>query len=38
MMHLPFEDNTFDWAWSADCRLSAGDHLPLLKEIAAWCA
>ena len=35
MAHLPFEENTFDWAWSADCvGYPAADHLPLLKEIA----
>jgi len=32
---LPFDDDTFDWVWSADC---AGYHpaepLPLLKELA----
>jgi demethylmenaquinone methyltransferase/2-methoxy-6-polyprenyl-1,4-benzoquinol methylase len=34
MAHLPFEDNTFDWAWSADCvGYPAADHLPLLREI-----
>ena len=31
---LPFEDNTFDWVWSADCiGYPAGDLLPLLKEL-----
>jgi demethylmenaquinone methyltransferase/2-methoxy-6-polyprenyl-1,4-benzoquinol methylase len=35
MAHLPFEENTFDWAWSADCvGYPAADHLPVLKEIA----
>jgi demethylmenaquinone methyltransferase/2-methoxy-6-polyprenyl-1,4-benzoquinol methylase len=35
MGRLPFEDNSFDWAWSADCAgYPAGDHLSLLKEIA----
>lgn len=35
MAHLPFKDNTFDWAWSADCvGYPAGNHLPLLKETA----
>jgi demethylmenaquinone methyltransferase/2-methoxy-6-polyprenyl-1,4-benzoquinol methylase len=35
MTRLPFEDNTFDWAWSADCvGYPAGDHLPVLREIA----
>jgi ubiquinone/menaquinone biosynthesis C-methylase UbiE len=32
---LPFEDNTFDWAWSADCVGYAPlEPLPLLKELA----
>ena len=32
---LPFEDNTFDWAWSADCVGYAPlEPLPLLKEMA----
>lgn len=32
--HLPFADNFFDWAWSADC-VGYGPHepLPLLKEL-----
>ena len=31
---LPFEDNTFDWAWSADCiGYPAGDLAPLLQEL-----
>lgn len=31
---LPFADNCFDWAWSADCiGYPAGDLLPLLKEL-----
>jgi ubiquinone/menaquinone biosynthesis C-methylase UbiE len=31
---LPFEDNSFDWAWSADCiGYPAGDLYPLLKEL-----
>jgi demethylmenaquinone methyltransferase/2-methoxy-6-polyprenyl-1,4-benzoquinol methylase len=35
MAHLPFDNDTFDWAWSADCvGYPAGDHLPVLKEIA----
>lgn len=35
MSRLPFEDDTFDWAWSADCvGYPAGDHLPVLREIA----
>jgi demethylmenaquinone methyltransferase/2-methoxy-6-polyprenyl-1,4-benzoquinol methylase len=32
--HLPFEDDTFDWAWSADCiGYPAGELTPLLKEL-----
>jgi len=31
---LPFEDNTFDWAWSSDCiGYPTGDPLLLLKEL-----
>jgi ubiquinone/menaquinone biosynthesis C-methylase UbiE len=31
---LPFEDNNFDWAWSADCMgYPAGDLQPLLAEL-----
>lgn len=32
---LPFEDDTFDWAWSADC-VGYGplDPLPLVRELA----
>ncbi len=32
---IPFEDNTFDWAWSADCvgHIPA-DPLPMLRELA----
>jgi SAM-dependent methyltransferase len=31
---LPFADNTFDWAWSADCvGYNPADPLPLLKEM-----
>ena len=31
---LPFEDNIFDWAWSADCiGYPAGDLAPLLQEL-----
>jgi demethylmenaquinone methyltransferase/2-methoxy-6-polyprenyl-1,4-benzoquinol methylase len=34
MLNLPFPDDTFDWAWSADCvGYPAGDLLPVLKEI-----
>ena len=32
---LPFEDDTFDWAWSADCVGYAPlDPIPLVKELA----
>jgi demethylmenaquinone methyltransferase/2-methoxy-6-polyprenyl-1,4-benzoquinol methylase len=32
--HLPFEDNTFDWAWSVDCvGYAPMEPLPLLKEL-----
>jgi demethylmenaquinone methyltransferase/2-methoxy-6-polyprenyl-1,4-benzoquinol methylase len=35
MARLPFQDNSFDWAWSADCvGYPAGDNLAVLKEIA----
>jgi ubiquinone/menaquinone biosynthesis C-methylase UbiE len=31
---LPFEDDAFDWAWSADCvGYPAGDWLPALREL-----
>lgn len=31
---LPFEDNAFDWAWSADCvGYVPADPLPMLKEL-----
>jgi SAM-dependent methyltransferase len=31
---LPFEDNNFDWAWSADCTgYPAGELAPLLQEL-----
>ncbi len=32
--NIPFDNNTFDWAWSADC-IGYGPHkpLPLLKEL-----
>ena len=31
---LPFEENTFDWVWSADCiGYPAGDLGPLLQEL-----
>ncbi len=32
---IPFADNTFDWAWSADCiGYGPWEPLPLLKELA----
>ena len=32
---LPFDDDTFDWVWSADCvGYPAAEELPLLKEMA----
>lgn len=34
MQLLPFENDTFDWAWSVDCvGYPAADLLPILKEI-----
>ena len=31
---LPFESNSFDWVWSADCiGYPAGDLMPLLQEL-----
>lgn len=34
MSKLPFDDDTFDWAWSADCvGYPSGDLLPTLQEI-----
>lgn len=31
---LPFEDHSFDWAWSADCiGYPAGDLMPQLREL-----
>lgn len=31
---LPFDDNTFDWVWSADCvGYPAGELAPLLREL-----
>jgi ubiquinone/menaquinone biosynthesis C-methylase UbiE len=34
MNHLPFADDTFDWAWSADCiGYPAGELSPLLEEL-----
>jgi demethylmenaquinone methyltransferase/2-methoxy-6-polyprenyl-1,4-benzoquinol methylase len=35
MNSLPFDDDTFDWVWSANCAgYAPGDHLLLLKELA----
>ena len=35
MNTLPFDDNTFDWAWSASCvGYSPNDPLPALREMA----
>jgi len=32
--HLPFENDSFDWVWSADCiGYPAGELSPLLKEL-----
>jgi demethylmenaquinone methyltransferase/2-methoxy-6-polyprenyl-1,4-benzoquinol methylase len=32
---IPFDNNTFDWVWSADCvGYPVGDLLPLLRELA----
>jgi demethylmenaquinone methyltransferase/2-methoxy-6-polyprenyl-1,4-benzoquinol methylase len=32
---LPFDDDTFDWVWSANCAgYAPGEPLPLLKELA----
>ncbi len=34
MNNLPFDDDTFDWVWSADCAgYAPGEPLPLLKEL-----
>jgi len=36
MNRLPFGENSFDWAWSADCigyPAPAGELIPLLKEL-----
>jgi ubiquinone/menaquinone biosynthesis C-methylase UbiE len=33
--HLPFEDDTFDWLWSASCAgYGAPEPVPLLQELA----
>ena len=35
MNNLPFDDDTFDWVWSANCvGYAPGEPLPLLKELA----
>jgi demethylmenaquinone methyltransferase/2-methoxy-6-polyprenyl-1,4-benzoquinol methylase len=35
MRSLPFPDDAFDWAWSADCAgYPSGDLLPVLREFA----
>ena len=35
MNNLPFDDDTFDWVWSANCAgYAPGEPLPLLKELA----
>ena len=35
MNNLPFDDDTFDWVWSANCAgYAPRDPLPLLKELA----
>ena len=32
--HLPFDDDSFDWAWSADCiGYPAGELAPVLEEL-----
>ena len=34
-LNLPFDDDTFDWVWSANCAgYAPGEPLPLLKELA----
>jgi demethylmenaquinone methyltransferase/2-methoxy-6-polyprenyl-1,4-benzoquinol methylase len=34
MNHLPFDADSFDWAWSADCvGYPAGEFMPILQEI-----
>ncbi|MEA1893597.1 MAG: methyltransferase domain-containing protein [Euryarchaeota archaeon] len=33
--NLPFDDDTFDWVWSANCAgYAPGEPLPVLKELA----
>ncbi|KAF5416803.1 MAG: hypothetical protein C5S49_04300 [Candidatus Methanogaster sp.] len=35
MNNLPFDDDAFDWVWSANCAgYAPGDPLPVLKELA----
>ncbi|RZN36069.1 MAG: DUF2283 domain-containing protein [Methanosarcinales archaeon] len=35
MNNLPFDDDTFNWVWSANCAgYAPGEPLPLLKELA----
>ncbi len=35
MNNLPFDDDTFDWMWSANCvGYAPGEPLPVLKELA----
>jgi len=35
MNNLPFDDDAFDWVWSANCAgYAPGETLPLLKELA----
>jgi ubiquinone/menaquinone biosynthesis C-methylase UbiE len=35
MNNLPFDNDTFDWVWSANCAgYAPGEPLPLLKELA----
>jgi len=35
MNNLPFDDDAFDWVWSANCvGYAPGEPLPLLKELA----
>jgi demethylmenaquinone methyltransferase/2-methoxy-6-polyprenyl-1,4-benzoquinol methylase len=35
MYHLPFENDSFDWAWSVDCvGYPGGELLPALQEIS----
>jgi demethylmenaquinone methyltransferase/2-methoxy-6-polyprenyl-1,4-benzoquinol methylase len=35
MNNLPFDDDAFDWVWSANCvGYAPGEPLPVLKELA----